>query len=144
MSADTEPVTLIATFRAIEGQDSKVLSLIGEYGLAVRAEPGNIFFDIYTEHDDDHAFVIVERYSNQHAFDQHLAGDEGKVLTNNWPPWWKGKAPSFSFFGSPLSSAWRLGGNERPSRYFPHTFPTSHRTGSAQQSEYLRLAALET
>jgi quinol monooxygenase YgiN len=97
MSADTEPVTLIATFRAIEGQDSKVLSLIGEYGLAVRAEPGNIFFDIYTEHDDGHAFVIVERYSNQHAFDQHLAGDEGKVFNQQLAPMVEGEGSQLQF-----------------------------------------------
>ena len=97
MSADTQPVTLIATFRAVQGQDSKILSLIGAYGEAVRAEPGNIFFDIYTEHHDGHAFVIIERYANQHAFEQHLGGDKGKEFNQQLAPLVEGEGSQLQF-----------------------------------------------
>jgi hypothetical protein len=43
MPQSAQPVTLIATFRAQQGHDSTVLSLISAYGDLVRAEPGNIF-----------------------------------------------------------------------------------------------------
>jgi quinol monooxygenase YgiN len=61
------------------------------------AQSLQISFDIYTEHDDDHAFVIMERYSNQHAFDQHLAGDEGKVFNQRLAPMVEGEGSQLQF-----------------------------------------------
>jgi len=97
MSEETEPVTLIATFRAADGQDSTVARLIGAYGEVVRNEPGNIFFEIYTERDDSQAFVIIERYQNGQAFQQHLEGAEGKVFNEQLSPLVEGKGSELQF-----------------------------------------------
>jgi len=97
MSEDTELVTLIATFRAVNGEDSRVLSLIKAYGEVVRQEPGNIFFDVYTERDDPHAFVIMEQYQNQEAFEQHLAGSKGKEFNTQLAPLVEGGGSELQF-----------------------------------------------
>ncbi len=94
MSKNTEPVTLIATFRAAAGQDSHVISAYGE---VVRKEPGNIFFEIYTERDDRHAFVIIERYQNEQAFRKHLDGAEGTAFNLQLAPLVEGEGSELQF-----------------------------------------------
>jgi quinol monooxygenase YgiN len=84
MAEQSEPVTLIATFRATSGQHETGLGLISEYGKAVRQEPGNICFDIYTEQDDPHGFVIFEHYRDQSAFHEHLGGGIQAPLAESW------------------------------------------------------------
>ena len=78
MSSDNGEVNLIATFRAQAGQEEKVRDLIVGYGEAVREEPGNVFFHVYTDLGDAHDFVIIERYLDQAAFDAHLSAEKGK------------------------------------------------------------------
>ena len=97
MSENTEPVTLIATFRAVAGQDSHVFGLISAYGEVVRKEPGNIFFEIYTERDDRHAFVIIERYRNEQAFQRHLDGAEGTAFNLQLAPLVEGEGSELQF-----------------------------------------------
>jgi quinol monooxygenase YgiN len=97
MSEATEPVTLIATFRAADGQDSKISRLIAAYGEVVRNEPGNVSFEIYTDRDDGQAFVIIERYQSEQAFQQHLEGDEGKVFNDQLSPLVEGEGSELQF-----------------------------------------------
>lgn len=97
MAEQSEPVTLIATFRATSGQHETVLDLIGEYGKAVREEPGNIFFDIYTEQDDPHGFVIFEQYRDQNAFHEHLGGEKGQVFNQKLAPLVEGDGSELQF-----------------------------------------------
>jgi quinol monooxygenase YgiN len=78
MNLAGKDVNLIATFRAKTGMAMTVRDLIVEYGGLVRDEPGNVFFEVYTNASDDAAFVIVERYVDQAAFDAHLFGEAGK------------------------------------------------------------------
>lgn len=97
MTDDREPVTLIATFRAVEGQGTDVHRLITAYGDVVRSEPGNVFFDIYTDRDDSHSFVIVEQYQDQQAFEDHLGGDEGKAFNKVLGPLVEGGGSKLQF-----------------------------------------------
>ena len=97
MPQSAQPVTLIATFRAQQGHDSTVLSLISAYGDLVRAEPGNIFFDIYTDRDDSQAFVIIERYENHEAFQQHLDGAAGAEFNSQLGPLIEGDGSKLQF-----------------------------------------------
>lgn len=97
MAEQSEPVTLIATFRATSGQHETVLGLISEYGKAVRQEPGNIFFDIYTEQEDPHGFVIFEQYRDQSAFHAHLGGDTGKIFNETLAPLIEGDGSELQF-----------------------------------------------
>lgn len=80
MTTVENDINLIATFRAQEGKADQVRDLIAGYAHIVREEPGNIFFEVYTAGADDSAFVIVERYADQAAFDAHLSAEVGQHL----------------------------------------------------------------
>jgi quinol monooxygenase YgiN len=97
MSAEAENVTLVARFRAKNGQDLTVSRLITKYGEAVRAEAGNIFFDIYTDREDSLAFVIIERYRDEAAFQAHLDGEKGKVFNQDLGPLVEGTGSELQF-----------------------------------------------
>lgn len=97
MSADHDEVNLIATFRAKEGHVEQVRELIVNYGELVRAEPGNEFFEIYTDRDSQRDFVIVERYRDQAAFEQHLSAEVGKEFNRKLGPLVEGGGSELQF-----------------------------------------------
>ncbi len=97
MPGESEPITLIATFKALSGKGAQVHRLISAYGEVVRSEPGNVFFDIYTDSDDSHSFVIIERYLDQRAFDDHLGGEEGKAFNQVLGPLVEGGGSELQF-----------------------------------------------
>jgi len=97
MSSSTENINLVATFRAREGMADAVRALIVDYGHLVRAEPGNIFFEIYTDKDDPAAFVIIERYVDQAAFDAHLQAEVGKEFNRHLGPLIAGDGSELQF-----------------------------------------------
>jgi quinol monooxygenase YgiN len=78
MAHAPDEINLIATFRAQPDAIDQVRDLIVGYGESVRQEPGNVFFEIYTDNSDPAAFVIVERYRNDEAFSAHLGTELGK------------------------------------------------------------------
>ena len=90
-------VNLIATFRAKPGHFEDVRKLIVEYGDFVRLEPGNVFFEIYSDSSEEHEFVIVERYRDQAGFDAHLATQEGKVFNQALGPLIEGTGSELQF-----------------------------------------------
>lgn len=71
---------LIAKFTAQPGHAAVVDELIGGYARTVRAEPGNLRFDVFTDHDDDHAFVVIEAYRDDQAFKDHMDGAAGAAF----------------------------------------------------------------
>lgn len=97
MTKNHTEVNLIATFRASFGNQSEVLRLIVEYGETVRKEPGNVFFEIYTDAGDEAAFVIVERYQNQAAFDAHLSTEVGAAFNTALTPLIEGSGSELEF-----------------------------------------------
>jgi quinol monooxygenase YgiN len=97
MSDMTKEVNLIATFRAQAGHAETVRALIVEYGDFVRQEPGNVFFEIYTDSGDPHDFVIVERYRDQAGFDAHLATPEGAAFNQALGPLIEGSGSELQF-----------------------------------------------
>lgn len=97
MSDMANEVNLIATFRAKPGHFEDVRALIVEYGDFVRQEPGNVFFEIYSDSEDEHDFVIVERYRDQAGFDAHLATPEGKAFNQALGPLIEGTGSELQF-----------------------------------------------
>ena len=97
MSADHEEVNLVATFRAKAGHVDQVRDLIVNYGELVRAEPGNEFFEIYTDRDSHGDFVIVERYRDHAAFEQHLTAEVGKEFNRKLGPLIEGNGSELQF-----------------------------------------------
>lgn len=100
MSSSSGEINLIATFRSREGEANTVKDLIVEYGKLVRQEPGNIFFEIYTDTKDANDFVIVERYKDQAAFEAHLSAEVGKVFNGNLQPLIEGAGSELQFLDS--------------------------------------------
>ena len=97
MSDMANEVNLIATFTAKPGHFEDVRALIVEYGDVVRQEPGNVFFEIYSDSDDEHDFVIVERYRDQAGFDAHLGTPEGKAFNQALGPLIEGSGSELQF-----------------------------------------------
>ncbi|MEV6379469.1 putative quinol monooxygenase [Streptomyces sp. NPDC051773] len=69
--------TLLAEFTAREGAEDEVARLIQDYALKVRAEEGNLTFDVYTKATAPRAFWIFEVYRDQSAFEAHLKAPYG-------------------------------------------------------------------
>jgi quinol monooxygenase YgiN len=97
MSTTKGEINLIATFRAKDGHQGNVKDLIVEYGELVRKEPGNVFFEIYTDTEDSKDFVIVERYQDQAAFDAHLSAGVGKEFNLKLQPLIEGSGSELQF-----------------------------------------------
>lgn len=69
--------TLYAEFTAREGAAAEVARLLREYALKVRAEEGNLAFDVYTKSEAPRAFWIFEAYRDEEAFRTHLKAPYG-------------------------------------------------------------------
>jgi quinol monooxygenase YgiN len=74
--------TLLATFRARPGHAAQVTGLLSGYAASVRAAEGTVRFEPTTSVDDDHAFVVFERYVDDAAFRAHLAAPENAVFND--------------------------------------------------------------
>jgi quinol monooxygenase YgiN len=69
--------TLLAEFTAREGVRDEVARMIVEYAGKVRAEEGNLAFDVYTKASHPRAFWIFEVYRDEDAFQAHLNAPYG-------------------------------------------------------------------
>ena len=69
--------TLLAEFTAREGAEDEVTRLIKDYALKVRAEEGNLAFDVYTKKAAPRAYWIFEVYRDEDAFQAHLNAPYG-------------------------------------------------------------------
>ncbi|WP_053848250.1 putative quinol monooxygenase [Streptomyces sp. NRRL B-24085] len=69
--------TLLAEFTAREGAQDEVARMIVEYAGKVRAEEGNLVFDVYTKASHPRAFWIFEVYRDEDAFQAHLKAPYG-------------------------------------------------------------------
>ncbi|MEU9171613.1 putative quinol monooxygenase [Streptomyces sp. NPDC048420] len=69
--------TLYAEFTAREGAAAEVARLLRDYALKVRAEEGNLAFDVYTKADAPRAFWIFEVYRDEDAFRTHVKAPYG-------------------------------------------------------------------
>lgn len=78
----TDAVTLYAEFTARHGRAEEVESLIGSYAGHVRAEPGNVLFDVYRRAEEPDRFVVLEIYRDQEAFDAHLGAEAGRAFND--------------------------------------------------------------
>ncbi|MFF4379910.1 putative quinol monooxygenase [Kitasatospora sp. NPDC001547] len=69
--------TLLAEFTAKPGCEEQVAALVADFALLVRAEPGNLAFDVYHRASDPRAYWIFEEYRDEAAFAAHLAAPHG-------------------------------------------------------------------
>jgi len=71
---------LIAELTAREGCEAEVRSTLADYAVHVRAEPGNEVFQCYQTEDAPQLFVVYEIYSDEAAFQAHLAAPMNKEV----------------------------------------------------------------
>lgn len=76
----TGTVALYAEFAAVPGRANDVERLIAAFAEVVRAEPGNLVFDVYREADAPERFFVYEIYRDQAAFDAHIAAEAGAAF----------------------------------------------------------------
>lgn len=79
MVADKRKV-LIAELTAREGREAEVRSALTDYAVHVRAEPGNEVFECYQKEDTPKQFVVYEIYSDEAAFQAHLAAPMNREI----------------------------------------------------------------
>jgi len=71
---------LIAELTSREGCEAEVRSVLTEYAVHVRAEPGNEVFECYQTEGAPQRFVVYEIYSDESAFQAHLAAPMNKEI----------------------------------------------------------------
>lgn len=78
--------TLYAEFTARPGAEATVLELILAYAEVVRAEPGNLEFQVYRRQEAPARFVVFEIYADDAAFQAHLAHPAGQAFNDRLTP----------------------------------------------------------
>ena len=71
------PRTLYAEFTVAPGNEARVAEMMRELTELVRAEPGNLIFDPYTEEAQPNRYFVFEAYVDEAAFEAHIGADYG-------------------------------------------------------------------
>lgn len=80
MPRTEQQVVLYAEFTAERDSADRAEALLRDYAESVRAEPGNVVFDVYRRAEAAERFFVFEIYRDRAAFEQHLAAAEGKAF----------------------------------------------------------------
>jgi len=62
---------VIVKWRIKETETSRILSLLAGLVEKIRAEKGNLFYNIYQSTDDANVLILHERYTDEEATDAH-------------------------------------------------------------------------
>jgi quinol monooxygenase YgiN len=73
-------VQLIARHTINPGKIDEVLPLLPKLAAAALTEPGCLAFDVFRSLDDDHSYVLLERYASRGALDAHRETEHFKDL----------------------------------------------------------------
>lgn len=76
----TGTVALYAEFAAVPGRAQHVERLIAAFATVVRAEPGNLVFEVYRKTEAPDSFFVYEVYRDRASFEAHIAADAGAVF----------------------------------------------------------------
>jgi quinol monooxygenase YgiN len=64
-------VQLIARHTIAAGKVDEVLPLLPRPAQAALTEPGCLAFEVFRRRDDEHSYVLLERYASRAALDAH-------------------------------------------------------------------------
>jgi quinol monooxygenase YgiN len=93
--------------------DDQWPELVREFTEAVRAEPGNVFFEWSRSVEEPHTWVLVEGFRDAEAGSVHTASDHFKKAIGEMPDW-VSATPSIMFVDSPELSGWGPMGEVQP------------------------------
>ena len=68
----SQPLTIIARFRAKAGQEARLLQELKRLPVPTRAEVGCIDYDLHQSQSDPALFVFYENWASQAALDAHF------------------------------------------------------------------------
>ena len=71
------PKALLAEFTVKAGSETRVAEMVTALAEHVRAEPGNLAFEVHTKAEEPRAYWIYEVYRDDDAFTAHLAAPYG-------------------------------------------------------------------
>jgi quinol monooxygenase YgiN len=97
MSHTEHDVVLYAEITAKRERADRVESLLREYAETVRAEPGNVVFDVYRRSEAAERFFVFETYRDRAAFEQHLAAPAGRRFNEKLGELIEGSGSQLSF-----------------------------------------------
>ncbi|WP_324013078.1 putative quinol monooxygenase [Microbacterium sp. JZ37] len=103
----SEPVVLHAEFTARPGSEDHVAQLITAYASVVRAESGNVVFDVYRRAEAPEHFFVFEVYRDRAAFDAHLGGDAGSAFNAELADHVTGGGSALRFLEPASVDGWR-------------------------------------
>lgn len=103
----SDPVVLHAEFAARPGSEEHVARLITAYAEVVRAEPGNIVFDVYRRAEAPEEFFVFEVYRDRAAFETHLGGEAGRVFNEELADHVAGGGSALRFLEPASVDGWR-------------------------------------
>jgi quinol monooxygenase YgiN len=93
--------------------DDRWPELVGEFTEAVRAEPGNVFFEWSRSVDEPHTWVLVEGFTDAEAGGVHTASDHFRKAIAEMPDW-VSATPSIMYVDSPDLAGWGPMGEVQP------------------------------
>ncbi|QOT15258.1 putative quinol monooxygenase [Paenarthrobacter sp. YJN-5] len=71
------PRDLYAEYTVLPGHEERVAEMMRELIPLVQAEPGNLMFLAFTLAEQPRKYFVMERYSDDEAFRQHMAAEYG-------------------------------------------------------------------
>jgi quinol monooxygenase YgiN len=72
------PKDLYAEYTVLPGHENRVAEMMRELIPLVQAEPGNLMFLAFTLAEEPRKYFVMERYSDDEAFRQHMAAEYGQ------------------------------------------------------------------
>jgi quinol monooxygenase YgiN len=69
-------IVIVVKFEVLPDRRDEWLAVTGEFTRAVRAEPGNVSFDWFTNEEEyPDLFVLIEQFADQEAGAEHVHSD---------------------------------------------------------------------
>jgi quinol monooxygenase YgiN len=93
---------VVVRYKTRPGEADRVADALENMLEPSRAEPGNLDYQVLRDTDDPSVFVLVERYTDEAAFEAHRSSPHfGKWLKGAVLPSLEERVP---FFGTPLAA----------------------------------------
>jgi quinol monooxygenase YgiN len=73
-------LVLVVHMKVAEGNEQRAAEIIPELAAASRAEPGVRYYTACRDPEDPRAYVFLEEYRDQAAFDEHAASEHFQRL----------------------------------------------------------------
>lgn len=98
-------ILIVVKFTIRSEHSDEFLARVRPFTEAVRAEPGNLFFEWSTSVDTPHQFVLVEGFEGPEAGERHVTSDHFKTAMA-WMPEVIARKPAVINVDAPGAGGW--------------------------------------